>query len=650
MKKILSLTLILLMLGCLLIACTPADTDLDSDTDTATDTELGSDDEINDNTDTEEASDTSKETSKDSETDTETNTDTATDASTDIETDTKTNTNTTTDTSTDTATDTSTDTSTETEMPSTPSENTQTITWQFNYDYGFHEENLATLLVDYSKLTHGFENVTIPDDIVAGDTITIEYTGDMYTLEIYPGITELYGEVISYSFKYASVTKDVLTASTIDRIRAEYDIKDEYVIINRGGEYKTLEECMGRYIYLVTDQKRAKEQSDTQKLPIASIYIFDPRDLKSGLSPFEPRNEKVSFDLDYHLLDDELEKEDYKEDPTKFDFGYICNDQNGNEFIAYAPNLYSYTVLIECTEENAEAYNGIRSVLNQFNPWNSTDRGDIDIDAQDLPNNMILITFPDFDTYFTCQDELLDKLSVLECVKKIHVSYISSQNGTYSPKNPYEVYADAGSSYHKNDVFTTYEEYVNALGTCIENSAGLQKITESIFENNYVFVVTNWHWRELEISDARLVGDTVYFTNNAYQAKGQLHDMIGYENSCVIVVPKSEIGELPENVTVKTVNATVYIDGLANLTKIDEGDAITIAFAHFYANYNPTTEEGFAYVAQSIDGENANYWYILIHKKYVGNTDEYDYVVKGGGFLYTISKNSGEIISIELGE
>ena len=218
MKKFLSLTLILLMLGCLLIACTPADTDLDSDTDTATDTELGSDDEINDKTDTEEASDTSEETSEDSETDTETNTDTATDASTDTATDTETNTatdteintdtttntstDTTTDTSTDTATDISTDTETETEIPNTPSENTQTITCQFNYDYGFHKESLATLLVDYSKLIYGFESVIIPDDIVAGDTITIEYTGDMYTLESYPGITELYGEVISYSFKY----------------------------------------------------------------------------------------------------------------------------------------------------------------------------------------------------------------------------------------------------------------------------------------------------------------------------------------------------------------------------------------------------------------------------------------------------------------
>ena len=161
---------------------------------------------------------------------------------------------------TDTNDDSATDTSKDTEKPEVPSKNTQTVTWQFNYDYGFHHESTATLLVDYSKLVYGFENVTIPDDIVAGDTITIEYTGDMYILESYPGRTELYGEVVSYSFKYASVTKEVLTASTIDRIRAEYDIKDEYVIINRGGEYKTLEECTGRYIYLVTDQKRVKEQ------------------------------------------------------------------------------------------------------------------------------------------------------------------------------------------------------------------------------------------------------------------------------------------------------------------------------------------------------------------------------------------------------
>ena len=633
--------LIALLLGVILLCGCSGNIDTDTASNTGTEPD----------TETESATDSDSDLATETETSTE-NESSSTETSTENESSSNetSSENDSSDKATDTNDDSATDTSKDTEKPEVPSKNTQTVTWQFNYDYGFHHENSATLLVDYSKLVYGFENVTIPDDIVAGDTITVEYTGDMYTLESYPGRTELYGEVVSYSFKYASVTKEVLTARTIDRIRAEYDIKDEYVIINRGGEYKTLEECTGRYIYLVTDQKRVKEQFDAwgfpaEKHPIASIFIFDPRDLKAGLSPIEPRNEKVSFDLDYHNFGDEMEKIEDKKDPTKFDFGYICKDQNGNEFIAYAPNLYSYTVLVECTEEKSLAYSWIRNVLNQFNPWNSSDRKDIHIDSQDLPNNMILITFPDFDTYFTCQDELLDKLSVLECVKKIRVSYINTQNGTYFPKNPYVIYANVGRKYHKNDVFTTYEEYVNALGSCIENSEGLKKITESTFENNYVFVIPNRHHREIDISDARLVGDTVYFTNNEYSGKGEIVDLIEYVNSCVIVVPKDEIGVLPENVSVKTVNATIYIDRLADFT--DSQGAVVIALEHFSSSEKQALPEGFVYKAKTIDGQYDYCHYVFIYPEYEGDINQ-DVDIWGGGYLYTIDKFSKEIVSVEI--
>ncbi len=530
-----------------------------------------------------------------------------------------------------------------------------TSSFQFNYRYGEYfvgevGNPNAELLVNNARLGKGFENVEIPQDIVSGDAISIEYTGEIEILESYPSVINLNGELVSYSFKYASVVKDILTLSTLDRIMTEYDIKDEYIIINRNGEFKALEDCTGRYIYLVTDPQRLKEQSNDKGLPIASIFIFDPRDISKGLSPVGPRNEKVSFDLDYHHFGDTLEDKENKKDPTKFYCGYICKDKNGNEFIAYAPNAYSYTVLIECTEEKNKAYDWIRNVLNQFDPWYGTDRRDIEIDAIDLPNDMILITFPDFDTYFTCQDELLDKLSVLECVKKIHVSYISSQNGTYSPKNSYEIYADVGRKYHKNDVFTTYEAYINAFGAYVENNAGLQRIEESTFENNYVFVVANRHHREVEINDARLVGNTVYFTNNEYCNKGEMVDAIEYVNSCVIVVPKDEIGELPENVAVKTVDVPIYINGFADLSKIDEGDAISIAFSHFYSNYNFTPVANHTYIAEAIDGAYFDdYWYIWIHPIYIGNEGD-GLLWDGECITYTIDKTNGGIINIEVDE
>ena len=622
MKKLLSLTLALILVLSIFSSCV-AFVPNNTGSDTKTDTETNTTTETNTNTETE----------TNTNTETETNTDIAVGGS-----------------DTETSTDTSSDVNKEPEKPEIPPEKIETWTWQFNYSYGELAINsignpIAELLVNNLRFGKGLESIEIPENIVAGDKIKIEYTGELYLDEAYPSLINLDGELVSYSFKYASVTKDVLTLATLDRIMTEYDIKDKYIIINRNGEYKDLEDSTGRYIYLVTDQEREKEQLEGQGLPIASIFIYDPRDPNVGLSPVSPRNEKVSFDLDYHHFGDEI-KDYYKEDPTKFDYGYICNDENGNEYIAYAPNVYKYTVLIECTEDKNDVYGWIDNALNQFDPW-YTDVRDILIDTQDLPNNMILITFPDFDTYFACQDELLDKISVLECVKKIHVSYINTQNGTYTPKNTYGIYADLGNKYHKNDVFTTYEEYVNALGTCIENNSGLNAITKSTFESNYVFVVTNHHHREFVISDARLVGDTVYFTNNEFQSNGEWVDAIEYANSCVIAVPKAKIGTLPENAKVKTVDATIYIEGFYNATTIDEGEAIAIAFAHFYANYNLILDEGFAYLAKSIDGANTDdYWYILI---YLENS-EYDYVALSGCFTYTIDKMHGTIIDVKMGE
>jgi hypothetical protein len=562
------------------------------------------------------------------------------------------------DTKTDTGTNTTTKTNTNTETDET---NVPTISFTFTYDYGFHIQDELTLLIDGGYLRKGFEGIEIPNDIVAGDIITIKYTGGEITTETtYPSQTYLYdGEVISYSFTYAKVIHYDYMAlkQQKDNLKQIYDLKDSYVILNNAGKYVSLDKYEGNELYLVTDHQKYEKVKDQlsntggTKYPIACMLAFDPRKESEMPEPeiserplSEIRNEKVSFDLDYHHYGEELEKEEFKKDPTKYLWGYIDKNENGNEFIEYAPNLYSYTVLIECTANKDLAYSRIRNALKQLDPWYSEDGDDIDIDVQDLPNDMVLITFPDFDTYFTCQEELLDELSVLNCVKKIHVGYIGSQNGTYHPKNPYVIYADLGSRFHQNTVFTTYEEYINTLGAYIESSKGLQKIKESTFEENYVFVVTNNHWREFKINDARLVGDTVYFTNNEFQGKGQLHDAMLYENSCVIVIPRDEIGVLPENVSVKTVDVPIYIDEWADYT--DAQGAIIIALEHFSSLGN-IAPENFAYKAKSIDGVYDYYWYILISLHCVGDDTSEIPDVLADEYIYTIDKFTKEIVSVE---
>lgn len=576
---------------------------------------------------------------------------------TETKTDTEANTITTTNTNTD-----------EIKEPEADKTDLPTISFSFTYDYGFHKQDengepIASLLVDGGYLRGGFEGIEIPDDIVAGDVITIKYTGgEIITQETYPSHTYLYdGEVISYSFDYADVIyyDNMSLKQQKNNLNQIYDFEDSYVILNKTGKFVSLDEYEGEELYLVTDHieyQEVKEQlsnTGSTKYPIACMLAFDPRDI-GNLTPepeipqrpvSELRNEKVVFDLDYHHYGDELEKDYIKEDPTKHLWGYIDKNVNGNEFIEYAPNIFSYTVLVEFTENNSPLYSTIRRVLKQFEPYYSTDRKDVDIDVQELSSNMILVTFPDFDTYFTCQDELLDNLSVLNCVEKIHVGYIGSQNGTYRPKNPYVIYADLGSRFHTNVVFTTYEEYINTLGAYIESSKGLQKIKESTFEENYVFVVTNNHWREFKINDARLVGDTVYFTNNEFQGKNQLHDAMLYENSCVIVIPRDEIGVLPQNVSVKTVDVPIYIDEWADYT--DAQGAIIIALEHFSANYNTALPEGFTYKAEQIDGTYDYYWYIIIYPEYISDSNGLP-DSKGDSYLYTIDKFTKEVVEVEI--
>ena len=157
--------LIALLLGVILLCGCSGNIDTDTASNTGTEPD----------TETESATDSDSDLATETETSTE-NESSSTETSTENESSSNetSSENDSSDKATDTNDDSATDTSKDTEKPEVPSKNTQTVTWQFNYDYGFHHENSATLLVDYSKLVYGFENVTIPDDIVAGDTITVE--------------------------------------------------------------------------------------------------------------------------------------------------------------------------------------------------------------------------------------------------------------------------------------------------------------------------------------------------------------------------------------------------------------------------------------------------------------------------------------------
>ena len=539
---------------------------------------------------------------------------------------------------------------------------------QFNYDYGFHIENKLTLLVDSSHLGRGFESIEIPDDIVAGDIINIVHTGSIVTLESYPGRSYLEnGEVISYSFSYAHVIHYMKEAFNIETIKSSYDYDDAYVILDKSGRYVALDDYTGDEIYLVIDQKRLPdygwngdfsdldvEQPD-KIIPIASMFAYNPRDLEDGnpvKTVAELRNEKVTIDLDYHEMGDMLEKEETEADITKHQFGYIGTNESENKYIIYAPNVYSYYVSIKCTDDFSDVVDVIRKIeFDYFDRAHTGSNDEMHIDTVELFDSEILITFPDFDSYALCQEELLNKLSELDSVLKIKVSYLNIQDGSDAVENPYE-YINLGYYYkleEENRLFSTYEEFCEAFENGLPSAEKLDVITAETFESYYVFMIISTYsggTYGFDISDAKVDGNRVFFTTNKYIKSG-IHDMWQATDYCIVLVPKQELGELPNNISsVIDMQVGVYIDGNVK-TPIDIGDAILIAQNHFFATYDTTLPEGFIYTAKWIDGENDDYWYILIYQKDINNPEN---LIDGGCFTYIINKSTGEIVDIEAGE
>ena len=165
----------------------------------------------------------------------------------------------------------------------------KTVTLKFNYSYWSAIENengepFAELLLDDGILNSSF-GIEIPDEITAGDTVTITYTGEIVTLESYPATICLeYGEVKSYYFSYAQVTQ-IATEDIINDMGKEYNLMTDYVILDRSGKYIALESYTGDMLYLVYDNLKAI-QSRSQpsvfvdpRFQVACMLAYNPRDL-----------------------------------------------------------------------------------------------------------------------------------------------------------------------------------------------------------------------------------------------------------------------------------------------------------------------------------------------------------------------------------
>ena len=189
-----------------------------------------------------------------------------------------------------------------TQTPDAPStEKVNAVTWQFDYAYWDSSETLTgesntKLLVDGGILGGDFDGIVIPKDITAGDTITINYTGSYTVLETYPSHISLNGEVISYSFSYTNVIP-VFTENLTEEMLLEYDAPNNYVILDRGGRFTTLDKYEGETVYLVEDQRELRQRTEDTPFYVACILAYNPRDLEDGVPDYENISESEAREI-----------------------------------------------------------------------------------------------------------------------------------------------------------------------------------------------------------------------------------------------------------------------------------------------------------------------------------------------------------------
>ena len=484
---------------------------------------------------------------------------------TDTKTESSTETNTQTGTQTSTSTQTGTSTNTNTSIDQAPEDGVYTSRFMFTFAYYHIHDTLtgeayATLLCYDSYVHIDYER---PLDITAGDMLIVEHTGVFVTQETYPGTTYLHnGEVISYRFEYSEVYK--LTGNEInsESIRNQYDFRwgDEYVILDSKGNFVSIDEYEGDTLYLVLDKERAEQLNsdklmpswDTTKTPIACALAYNPRNPSEWATDAELRDCKVEINLDVHSDGlDQVEEE--KEDISRRYAGYIGYNESGNEYIAYAPNCYSYFALVRYSGEKAEVWEQIESIGRLAK---------IEISIVNLSDGEIMAYFADFDEYCAVQEELLNTLSALDAVEKIEVGYLDNKEDVR--QKSYDVYKLNFTPGSQSRIITSYSEFTEMFDLSDDKNASLLRITENTFNNYYVVYDTDFGYGhcvdEISVRDARLVDGNLFYTLYEYYFTTNEHCLVAVLSQALIVIPKADLGEAYSSVsTINTMHIDMYV-------------------------------------------------------------------------------------------
>ena len=162
--------------------------------------------------------------------------------------------------------------------------NEEVKTYTFNASFNYRhimkdDEFIASLLFDNAVFKDGFESLKAPSfNLVAGDRLTIKYTGELLTNMSSPGQTYIYnGELKEYSYWETFI----ITESSISskELKEKYILHTEYIIVDNTYHYMNIDEYEGTTFYLSVDNSYCQVGfSCSPAIPtIVGIYAFNPR-------------------------------------------------------------------------------------------------------------------------------------------------------------------------------------------------------------------------------------------------------------------------------------------------------------------------------------------------------------------------------------
>lgn len=150
------------------------------------------------------------------------------------------------------------------------------------YDYGTYMEGKATLLLNGSLPFFDFKEYGVAP-LLAGDELTVYYTGTMYTLESYPGQVQLRGNITKVEKTYsAQIAENCYKEG--EQVRNESGLGfvnlPEYAIHEDGScvEFSTLADGTELFVaYAIPHEPGVDVDIDAQRLVPTAFYTYNPR-------------------------------------------------------------------------------------------------------------------------------------------------------------------------------------------------------------------------------------------------------------------------------------------------------------------------------------------------------------------------------------